>query len=200
MICGHFVKPRSKRPGGVVLVQFVSNLHENFHGCVFCIFAGWKSSAAETENGRSKFSVQVTPSLGIPCPGPGNDCAGIPCVHRIHPVWHPACFLDVHRLVRKATEKITLRWAATQEWIADPDVARGGQLQPLALRIVQRATVRADAVRRCVRNECRQVRIGKIGMIQKVVRLKAKLELESLRNGSVLEKGEIELPEMRSNE
>ena len=116
--------------------------------------------------------------------------------------WRPSekCFWVVNLKGEFGGDLQRSRSAATQEWIADPDVARGGQLQPLALRIVQGATVRADAVRRCVRNECRQVRIGKIGMIQKVVRLKAKLELEALRNGSILEKGEIELPEMRSNE
>src|SRR5437762_11382476 len=94
MIGGYFVEPRGKGPSGVVLVQLISNLHENFHGCVFGVFAGRKRSAAETENGRSVFPVQVAPSLGVASPGPGNDCARFLCFG-IHPVWHPAWFLDV---------------------------------------------------------------------------------------------------------
>src|SRR2546425_11076369 len=106
MICSYFVEPGGNRPRCVVWIQLVPNLHENVHRRVCRIFPGRKRPAAKTKNRRSVLPVEVAPSLGIPCPGPSDDCARLPCFRRVHPAW----FLDVHRLVRTRTEKITLRW------------------------------------------------------------------------------------------
>src|SRR6266702_3453126 len=104
MICSYFVEPGGKRPRCVVLIQLVPNLHENFHRRVFRIFPGRKRPAAKTKNRRSVLPIEVAPGLGIPCPGPSDDSARLPCFRRVHPAW----FLDVHKLVRTRTEKITL--------------------------------------------------------------------------------------------
>src|SRR5262250_389632 len=82
--------------------------------------------------------------------------------------------------------------AATQDRIADAHVGRHSDRQS-----ANGAPIRADSVSISNRLEVRQIRTGKVRMIQQVVSLKAQFQLEALRDVGVLEDGEIELTEGR---
>src|SRR6516162_9004739 len=110
MIGRNPVQPGVEGPRGIVLVKLVANLHENFHGCVFRIFASRQCSPAKAENGRSVVPVKVTPGFRIPCPGPSDGLARLPCFRRVHPAW----FLDVHRLIRLEARKTYTAGAAAE--------------------------------------------------------------------------------------
>src|SRR5262249_47881408 len=84
------------------------------------------------------------------------------------------------------------RPAGTEEGIADAHVARGREAQSALRRAVG-----VDSVWRGVGDERRQERACEVRVVQEVVGLKAQLELQTLGERGVLEKREIELPEVR---
>ena len=99
------------------------------------------------------------------------------------------------------------RSAASQERIADPNVAGGGEGEGstspprrncrawTSQKIVGYSTVRSG-----VGDEAWQIGIRKVWMIQKVIRFEAKFQLQALRDRRILENGKVKLTEMRSNE
>src|SRR5260221_5470936 len=117
MVRGDFVEPRSERPRRIVLVQFVVHFHKNFHGGIFRILPRGKRPTTETENRRGIFTIEVTPGLLVPCPGPGYSLRRISCSRRAHPAWS-RCF---HILVRSQSRK-----NYTEEWPEWPELYHDG--------------------------------------------------------------------------
>src|SRR5208337_1101252 len=72
MVGRNFVEPGGERAAGIVLGEFVAQLHENLHGGVFRIFLAGQSTPAKAKDRRCKFPVQIAPSLGIPSPSLGD--------------------------------------------------------------------------------------------------------------------------------
>jgi hypothetical protein len=101
MICRYLVQPRGKRSSLVVLVQFASQFHENFHGGIFGVFPRRQSPPAEPEYRRRIVVVQLAPGVGVTRPGTGYRLRRFRCSRRVHPAW----FLRSHRLVRTRARK-----------------------------------------------------------------------------------------------
>src|SRR5262249_21141425 len=84
---------------------------------------------------------------------------------------------------------------ASKEGVADADVAGGRQP-----KVVFGGPVRIDAVRGRVGDKRGQQRAREVRGVQQVVGLEAELQLQVLGDRGVLEDGEVELPEVRSDQ
>src|SRR5882762_7068704 len=92
------------------------------------------------------------------------------------------------------------RPAASQEWVANANVARGREGQERgARRKVSRetSTIGVEPIGRGISDEIRKIRIGKIGVVEDVEEVNVKLEIQPFRQSRFLVDTEIELFERR---
>ena len=101
VIGGYFVKPCREGARFIVLAQLVAQLHENFHRGVFGVLTGGQRPAAKAEDGGGIFAIEITPGLGIACPGPCDGPRRFYLARRAHPLWSRR----IHRLVRSTSRK-----------------------------------------------------------------------------------------------
>src|SRR6267143_1397969 len=101
MVCRHLIQPCRKRPALVVLAQLIPELHENFHGGVFRIFARRQSPSAKPENRRSVLPIELPPGLAISGLGPGDCFSRLDFTRGAHSAWSQR----FHRLIRSKAPK-----------------------------------------------------------------------------------------------
>ena len=72
MVGGDFIEPGGEGAAGVVLDEFVAQLHENLHRGVFRVLLAGKGTSAKAKNGRQHIPGTGRPKLGIPSPSLGD--------------------------------------------------------------------------------------------------------------------------------
>ena len=73
MVCSHPVKPRREWPGGVILADFLTHLHEDLSCGVLSILTRWQGPPAEPENRRGVLAVKIAPGVRIPLADSGQQ-------------------------------------------------------------------------------------------------------------------------------